>query len=278
MNFKVHSINFDTPSLKKISDEEYFKIGKVDLLQNKDLVLSASFMKQVFDKDLYEMLSKGNPKVDAKLQYIFDLGNAFHTFCLEAKEFENRYYVSDYKDSEEKRTYINSEDMDFIIKVYDNIKLKYPHILEESNYNEIAIFTNFDGVPYRAKIDKLIETDTEIHIIDLKSIWFDFYGKKYRRNKDGIRWGLVKYIQELNYDLQMYCYYKSVKTYLEHNNINKTILTKLLFASKVSFDVKMVTLSSELLNNGREKFKTIFPEIKSFFDGGIKFVEKEEII
>lgn len=273
-------MEFEIPKLKKISDKDYFLIGKVNFFNHKELVVSASFLKQVFERDLYDVLIKGEKSIDAELQYMFDVGSAFHTFVLEANHFEERYYVADYKNEFESntRTYINSEDYEFVVQCYNNIKLKYAYILEESNMNEVALFTNFDGTPYRCKIDKLLDKDIEIKIIDLKSVWFDFYGKKFKRNKDGIRWGLVKYIQELNYDLQGYAYWKAIKTYLESKGIDKEVSFSLLLASKETYDVKLVKFSAEMMANGKEKYDLIFPEIKSFFDGGYEFVEQEEII
>ena len=64
----------------------------------------------------------------------------------------------------------------------------------------------------------------------------DFYGKKYKRSSEGIRWGLVKYIKDLNYELQGYCYHRAVTQYMEHKNVNVEIEFCLLFASKETFD------------------------------------------
>jgi len=199
-------IDFNKPTIEKMEDKAYFSIGAIDLHRHKDLVVSASFLKNVYDEDLYQVLSMGSMPIDDELQYIFDLGNCFHCYCLEPKEFEKRFYIAEYKNEfgSETRMYINTLDFDIVIKLYNNIKKKYPYMLEESEFNEVVILTNFNGVPYRCKIDKLIEKDNEIEIVDLKSVWFDFYGKKYRRKSDNIRWGLLNYIKELNYDLGEY--------------------------------------------------------------------------
>jgi len=271
-------IDFSKSILTKITDEEYFSIGKVDAFNHKSLVTSASFFKQVFDRDLYEVLIKGNGTISDELQYMFDVGSAFHTFCLEPKEFESRYYVADFANIQETRKLIKSLDYTFIVECWKNIKIKYPFILDESDQNELVITTNFYGVPYRCKIDKLHEVNGVIKIIDLKSVWFDFYGKKYKRNGDGVRWGLIKYIQELNYDLQSYCYYRAVSQYLEEKGINANIEFLILMASKDTYDVKILKFSPEMIRSGKEKFNVVFPEIKQFFDGGIKYVEQEEII
>ncbi len=271
-------MNFNKTQLLNLSDEEYFSIGKVDLHNHKALVTSASFIKQVFDRDLYDVLIKGSGTISDELQYMFDVGSAFHTFVLEPKEFNNRYYVADFANIQETRKLIKSVDYDFIVGCYNNIKIKYPYILDESDQNEMVIITNFNGVPYRCKIDKLIQVGTTIKIIDLKSVWFDFYEKKYRRNKDGIRWGLVKYIQELNYDIQGYCYIKAVKNYFSELGMSVNIEFLLLLASKSTYDVKMVKFSHEMIQSGKDKFKYVFPEIQQFFNGGLKYVEQEENI
>lgn len=269
-----------TTRLAKMLDKVYFMIGKINIFKHKDLVVSASFLKNVFVKDLYEVLLKGSPKIDAELQYVFDVGSAFHCFCLEANYFLERYYVADYKNEFEdtNKIYINSIDYEFITECYNNIKLKYPYILDESNMNEVVVLTKFDGIPYRAKIDKLIDTGREILVIDLKSVWFDFYGKKYKRNGEGLRWGLIKYIKELNYDLQGYAYWKAITLYLEAEKVDKPVFFSLLLASKETYAVKLIRFSPEMLASGKEKFDLIFPEIKSFYDGGYEFVVKDEII
>ena len=271
-------IDFSKSQLINITDEEYFSIGKIDLFDHNQLVVSASFLKQVFDRDLYEVLIKGSGTISDELQYMFDVGSAFHTFVLESREFDSRYYVSDYKSLQEDRKFISSIDYDFIVGCYNNIKIKYPYILDESDQNELVITTNFDGVPFRCKIDKLVQIGNTIKVIDLKSVWFDFYGKEYKRNKDGIRWGLIKYIQSLNYDIQGYAYIKAVKRYFEDIGISVDVEFLLLLASKDTYDVKMVKFSPEMIQSGKDKFKIVFPEIQQFFNGGIEYVEQEEII
>ena len=268
------------PQLSKIEDVDYFALGKKDLFNEKALITSASFYKSVFSTDLYHVLLKGDNKVDEKLQYIFDVGSAFHAYVLEPKEFDDRYYIADLSNIQEKRTKIKTLDFEFIKESCENIKNKYPEILEESKYNEIALKCSFDGVPYKAKFDKLIfHNDGIVEVIDLKSVYFDFYSKRFMRNSDGILWKLIKEMKDLNYDLQGYCYYRGIKEYLDYHNIQYTdIIFSLLLASKETFVVKKVTFSKDIMISGKEKFNVVFPSVKSFYEHGLKTVDRSEYL
>ena len=266
------------PELRKIPDKEYFSLGKVDLFDHKALITSASFFTNAYETDLYQVLLMGT-KISDDLQYIFNVGNAFHCYVLENEDFEKRYYVSDFKNSfNEYKIYINSEDFIFIKKCYENIKIKYPFILDESDMNEVAVRTDIDGVPYKGKIDKLIQVDSGIVIVDLKSVWHDFYSSKFKRSNDGQLWNLKKELKALNYDLRGYCYYRGIEEYLRYKEVNTHIKFKLLLCSKESFDVKMVTFSEDMMLSGKEKFDFIFPQVKSFYDFGYEKVDKDEYI
>lgn len=275
------NIDFNIPSLKKISDEEYFKIGNIDYFNHKDLVLSASTLKNIYSLDAYDVLiNKGNKTISKELKYVFDTGSAFHCYILEPNEFDKRFYIAEFKNNfeDEKRTFIKDIDFEFIVKAKKSIKNKYSYILENEEMNEIAILANIDGVPFKAKIDKLIITDAKVVIIDLKSIWFDFYSKKYSRANDGIRWGLIKEMKSLHYDLQGYIYSSLMSTYMKHNNINKEIEFKLLLLSKETSVSKMVTFGSEIMESGKNKFDFVFPELRAFYNSGAVQINDEEII
>lgn len=279
-NFDIKNIDFDTPQLRKIEDDDYFSIGSVDFFNHKDLVLSASTLKSIFKSDAYEVLIKQNrQEISEELQYMFDVGSAFHAFCLENKEFYKRYYVAEIKNSfEEKKTFIKEEDFEFIQGAFNSIKLKYPYILEPSEWNEITILTKISGVPFRAKFDKIIDTQDEIIIIDLKSVFYDFYSKKFKRDVNGIRWGILKELQSLDYDIQAVAYIKAIQTYLDYNGINKNVVFKILLASKETKQVKMVTLGSETLEYGEKKFDLIYPELQAFYHHGSVQINQEEVI
>jgi hypothetical protein len=275
--------DFSVPKILKISDDEYFSIGKVSYFDNEKLVLSASTLKEIYKRDAYEVLIKENKaEISKELQYIFDVGSAFHCYILENDEFEKRYYIGEMKNdfNDVKRTFIHTEDFAFIKGAYENIKIKYPYMVEPSEWNEVTILTNINGVPYRAKLDKVVEvSDSLIEIIDLKSVFYDFYATKYKRDAEsGIRWGLVKALQENNYDLQGVLYVKAVKSWLEHNGISKDVRFKLLLASKKTFDVKMVTFGSEMMQNGENKLNQVLPEIQAFFHSGMEQIAQDEII
>jgi len=270
---------FIVPEFKNLDDVDYFALGKIDPLNEKALIISASFMKKVFSTDLYHVLT--TPQIIGdELQYIFDLGSAFHCYVLEPLDFDTRYYVSDFKNIQEKRTFIKEKDFIFIQECYKNIKIKYPSILEESEHNEVAFRCSFNDVPYKAKIDKLIIHDSGVvEIVDLKSVFFDLYSSSYGRNSDGILWKLIKEMKKLHYDLQGYCYVKCVKEYFDYHKYEYSdIIFSLLLASKDSYDVKKVTFSSEIMSSGKEKFNFVFPQIKSFYDFGISKVEDSEYL
>ncbi len=272
--------SFVVPQLSKIDDVDYFELGKKDLFNEKALITSASFFKSVFSSDLYQVLLMGDNKVSDDLQYIFDVGSAFHCYVLETSEFDKRYYVADFANIQEKRTLVKSLDFLFIKECYKNIEIKYPEILEQSEYNEVALKCNIDGVPYKAKVDKLVlNSNGIVEIIDLKSVWFDFYSKKFMRNSDGILYNLIREMKSLNYDLQGYCYYRGIKELLDYQNLKYTdIVFSLLIASKDTFDVKKVSFSSEMMSSGREKFNFVFPQVKSFYDHGMKVVDRSEYL
>jgi hypothetical protein len=269
----MDNINFSKNLLGDLTDREYFSIGDVDLFNHKALVASASFFGQVFNRDLYDVLLGGG-KITDDLQYVFDTGSAFHCYCLE-DDFDERFIVADFKTFDNEKIFIKTEDFEFIKEARKNIAKKYPFILEKG-LNENVFIGNFDGVPYRAKMDKIIDTPNEIKVIDLKSVWFDFYSAKYRKKSDGIRWSFLKHIQELNYDLQGYCYKRAIDEHLEYQG--KDVNFYLLMASKETGEVKMFKFSPETLEHGKKKFDLIFPEIKSFFDHGLSHVEKDEIL
>ena len=274
------SFDFSKPQLIKLSDKNYFSIGKTDYFNHKDLVLSASLLKEAFKRDAYDVLINKGVEIDSELQYAFDVGQAFHCFTLENEYFESRFYVAEYPNTfeSEHKTFIKDEDFAFIKGVYENIEIKYPYILEASEWNEVSLLTDIDSVPYKCKIDKLIEIDDEIIIIDLKSVFYDFYAKKYKRSPDGIRWGLVKEIQALDYDLQGVAYIKAIESYLQHHGISKRVTFKLLLASKETYDCKMVTFGSEMIENGLKKWDIVFPEMRAFYHYGKIQIDKDEII
>lgn len=273
------------PQLCKIDDVDYFALGKKDLFNEKALIVSASFLKSVIRSDLYHILAVGDTPVSDSLQYEFDVGHGLHCYQLEYKDFDNRFYVSTSKNIQEKRTFIKSVDsknnsFEFIKSCYENVKIKYPEILQESQFNEVACKFSINGVPCKCKIDKIIfHDDGIVEIIDLKSVYFDFYSKRFMRNSDGVLWKLIKEMKDLNYDLQGYFYYRAIKEYLDYHNYKYTdIVFSLLLESKDTFDVKKVSFSAEMMASGREKFNFVFPQVKSFYEYGMKVVDRSEFL
>jgi len=274
----MSNTNFKIPKLFKEDDNAYFSRGAIYFFNHKKLVTSASFFKAVFDTDLYHVLKVGIKKPDDDLQKIFDLGSAFHCFILEPNHFLDRYYVSDYKKIEDDKIYINSKDFEFIQEVYKAIEIKFPWILEEFEHNELTLTCEFDGVPYKCKMDKVMIRDGKYIILDLKSVFFDLYSKRLSRDSDGFLWKLSKELKNLNYDLQSYCYYKAFKIYLESEGTTADVEFQFLLASKDTFDVKLVAVGAETLQSGKDKFDYVFSQVKSFYDFGYEKVEYKEYV
>jgi len=197
------------PKLVNISDEDYFSTGEVDILNHKDLIVSNSLLKQVFQRGLFDVLLGGGQEISDELQIIFDVGSSFHAFILEGKDvFDERYYVAEIDNALETRVRISKEDYEFITKSYDSIKLKYPELLDGESV-ELALFGEIDGVKTKSKFDKLVIYDDGkgngvVKIIDLKSTFLNFY--KLKKNQYGESSELKRKLMMLDYDLQSHIY------------------------------------------------------------------------
>lgn len=272
--------------IKDISDDAYFRIGDIfggfdnPLDRHKELVVSNSFMKQVFDTNMYHRLVAGAIEVDEKLQDIFDVGKAFHCYTLENSKFLDRYRISDIKDATSDLTRVSKQDFEFINSCYANILKKYPYIIKEENA-ELAIFGEIDDVPVKCKVDKLhIEKSGKVYqkveIIDLKGVYFDQF--KLKKDSTKNRWELRRKICDAGYDLQAYFYTRMVEEWLLSINQHCEVVFSLLICSKETYQVQKFQLGSEILESGRLKFESVWGDIRDFVvHGKVRLVEDEII-
>lgn len=272
--------------IKKISDEQYFSLGDVfdgfdcPTNRNQELIISNSFMKQIFDTNLYHRLVAGETEIDEDLQGIFDVGKAFHCFVLEHSEFDKRYIVSDTRDAASDLTRVSKADFEFIEASYNNTKLKYPYVVDEQN-SELAIFGEINGVKVKCKVDKLhIEKSGKkyqsVEIIDLKGVYFNPF--KLKKDSTKNRWELRRKICDAGYDLQAYFYTKMVTEWLESINQHCEVTFSLLIASKKTYEVQKFQVGAEIMESGRLKFESVFADIQDFVLHGKCRLQENEIL
>ncbi len=273
--------------IKNIEDESYFKIGSIfggfDEPQDrhKELVVSNSFLKKVYETNLHDYLLDGNEEIGEDLQEIFDIGSSTHCFVLENKFYNERYRVSDTIDASDERVRIGLEEFKFMESVYLTINKKYPYIADNQNA-EITIMGELDGVNVKAKIDKLhIESVggrfTRVEIIDLKSTYLNFFKLKKSSAKD--RWELRKKFCDLGYSLQAFFYTKLVTEWL--HSIGQTqceVVFSFVVASKDTFQVQKFIAGSEMMIDGEERFNSVWSDVRSFVLYGKDSLINEEVL
>lgn len=273
--------------IKKIEDEAYFQVGdifnglKEPRERHEELVVSNSFLKQVFEYNIYHIITHGLPPVEDKLQQeVFNPGSAFHCYILEHEEFESRYHVSNVTDKTKDTIAIKDVDMAFIKGVHGNAAIKYPDLLD-GQYVELALFGNIDGVPVKCKIDKLkIEKKGNVYlfveIIDLKGVWFDFWKQKKDQYKN--RWELRKKLSSNGYDLQAYFYRKMVEAWLQSIGQHCEVRFTLAVASKETHDIQKFKIGAEMMESGEAKFRSVWGEVTDFVrHGHVAVIEEEEL-
>lgn len=273
---------------KDISDDAYFAIGDIfgGMDEPKDrhseLVVSNSFIKKVYETNLYYYLEDGHEEVDEELQEIFDVGSGFHCHVLEADKFSERYRVSDTLDASDDRVRISLSDYTFIEQTTMSIKKKYPYMMNNENA-EITIMGEIDGVPVKCKIDKLHITANKsgrylrVEILDLKGIWFDPFKQKKSSNKD--RWELRKKLSSNDYDLQAYFYTRLVTEWLISIGQGQAeVVFSLLVSSKETFKAQKFRVGQEMMLSGEEKFNSVWSDIREFSLYGKDRLIDEEVL
>lgn len=265
-----------------MSDEKYFSSGdifrdefKKPIELHNELIVSNSFLSQVFKRGLYNVLHDHEQKISDELKEIFKLGSAFHCYVLENKEFNKRYYVSDFM-IEDKEAFglqrVSKDEFNFIEVCFNKIKKMYPEIIT-NDMNEVVITGEIDGVPVKCKIDCLIIRGHEVHIIDLKGVWYKFFSKYVAPNGDRI--GLRRSLSDNNYDLQSVFYRRLVTELLEQKNMFMQPNFSLLVCSKddKSHEVQMFRVGSDMDATGQMKFDSVWNDVRDFYLEGKESVK-----
>jgi len=249
--------------LKKISDEEYFGIGDISISTPKELVVSASFLKDVYNRGLYEVLLF-DKEIDDSTRKNFDIGKKLHSYILEMSEFDKKYYMSDIVDPFEDRELLEISEAAFLEAIRKECALKFPHLLDEVGA-EVTIIGEINGVKVKAKLDKIVidEDSKKIYIYDLKSTSIPMGSVS--RDKKGEPWEIKRAIDMYHYDLQIY-FYKLLAQKWAYAIFEKDFEAEcfLVFASKADKKVRKIRLSSKTLQRGEEKYISAFDEVYAF--------------
>ena len=271
--------------LVDIEDKDYFAKGDIwdgfltPLERNKEWVVSASKLKQVYKTNLYDLVLPQIKVAKKEDNRALLFGSAFHCYCLETSEFYNRYEVTDGASIADNKQIITLSEFDIIQKLYKNLEVKYPELLDCKN-TEKAIFGEIDGVKVKCKIDKFKITQKgdsyHVEIRDLKSVFYSPYGLG--RGKNGERTKLIYALKDLNYDLQAYFYLKIatawVKEWKQTDNVTGSF--HLDVCSKEDLSVQSYKLSEEFIYSGNLKFNNIWDEVTDFILN--KKLKKEEVL
>jgi len=272
--------------IKDVSDDAYFSVGDIfngmtnPIDRHSSLVVSNSFLKSVFKTNLHHRLICGEEEIDEELQAIFDTGSAFHAYVLENKEFNKRYHVSDILDASKETTRISTNDFKFIEEAYKNVQIRYPRMLD-GEYVELAIFGEIDGVPVKCKIDKLNvvrngDRYISVEIVDLKGVYFDPF--KLKKASNGERWKLRNMLSDIGYDLQCYFYTRMVEEYFASCGVHCEISFSLLVASKETYEVQKFRIGHEMYDSGKQKFDSVWNDVRDFVLNGKDSLSDEEVL
>lgn len=270
----------------KIIDEVYFAVGDIfkgmesPLDRNNDLVISASFLKNNFDTNPYHHIITGGYKIDEDKQVFFTVGSAFHCYVLEHYEFYDRYHVSDFPDPTMETIRIGTNDFYFIEEAAKNIQIKYPDVCDGQNI-EYALFGVLDDVPVKCKIDKLnIKKSGKVYqhveILDLKGVYFDPFNLA--KTPTGDRWKLRRMLSDNHYDLQAYFYTRLVEEWLLSIGQHCEVSFSLLVASKETYQCQKFRVGPEMMETGKQKFDSVWKDVRDFVLYGKTALNDEEIL
>jgi len=260
--------------LKKISDEEYHSFGGLCLNNPQNSIISATLLKDIFDRGLYEVLLTPKKHSEETLKN-FKTGSLLHSFILEKDEFDKNFYTGEF-DPLETREQVNKDDARFLEAIRKECKIKFSELLDKKGA-EVTITGTLLDVKVKAKLDKFVINSNKAYIYDLKSTNLPM--EKVRKTADGKAWEVAKTIKEYHYDLQMYFYKTLVHKWLIQQEIYvDEILTILVFASKADFKVREFLLSEETLFQGGKKFEAVFNQVRDFVVNGVSAVKKYSVI
>ena len=259
--------------LKKISDEEYFSLGELNIKHPKKLVVNASLLKDIFNRGLFEVLIEPTEHSETTLKN-FKTGSALHKYILENSTFDKEYHFGAYNPAKD-TTELNAKDEEFLKAIRKECELKFPELIDEKGA-EVTVTGEIDEIKVKAKLDKFIISGNRAYIYDLKSTSLPL--AKIKKTPQGKAWEIARQISDYHYDLQMYFYSLLVEEWLKTQNLFLEVIPILVFASKQDYKVKQFMLSPETLAKGEEKFNQAFSRVREFATHGAKAVDKFEVV
>jgi hypothetical protein len=261
--------------LKKETEEDYFSSYGLNVKEPKKSIVTASILKDIFNRRLLDVLLRPLEHDKNTLQN-FKTGSALHKYILEGSTFENEYHFGDFNPAK-KTTELNKKDEDLLKTIKKECEIKYPELLDEKGA-EVTISGDYLGVNVKAKMDKMVmSSSNRVYLYDLKSTSLPM--NKVKRTTDGRAWEVARQVNDYHYDLQMYFYSLLIEEWAR-KELNKYVEVSpiLVFASKIDFGVRQFMLSPETIEQGKTKFEVTFNQVLEFVNGGLKYVNKFEVL
>jgi len=263
----------------KIPDEKYFSIGNAK--NYKELVVSQSWLKEVFKFGLYPVLNgfeTFGDNTSKQTERSLKIGTAFHCMLLEGHDvFMDRYSIGDI---EKGKITVSHGDYVSIKDMVDRASKMYPTDanLQES---ELAFLGKYEDVNVKLKVDKINNILgkngglVSVEIVDVKTVWFDPYSLY--RSPTGERKGLKKMLfEQLHYDLQAFFYTKMIEEYLVSMGIHVQVDFSFLLVSIDNEKIMKVRCGADVFETGKMKFDTVWNDVREYALSG--YVSDVEIL